>query len=175
MYMADYIFPVLPIKDMINEYDDPTTSYKLATGKKPLVSFLCVLFCPYVLQKDTAQVGTKALNMRHQAEKGFHGILVGIPQHQKGYLVYVPITRKIISSYDVVFDEILSSKLAYTSDAIAMHPAVTYTLRATSPRKKTGGIITFAQFEEVNISTKTCNNAESSDEYNDNSIMTPEE
>ena len=40
--------------------------------------------------------------MRHKAQKGFCGIFVGIPQHQKGYLVYVPITRKILSSYDVV-------------------------------------------------------------------------
>ena len=48
-------------------------------------------------------------------QKGFCSILVGIPQNQKGYLVYVPGTQKIISSYDVVFDEIFSSKLAYTS------------------------------------------------------------
>ena len=43
--------------------------------------------------------------MRHQAQKGFRGIFVGIPEYQKGYLVYVPSTRKIISSYDAVFDE----------------------------------------------------------------------
>ena len=71
----------------------------------PLISNLCVLFCPCVLRKATVHVGTKALNMRHQAKKGFHGIFVGIPQHQKWYLVYIPSTRKIISSYDVVFDE----------------------------------------------------------------------
>ena len=68
-----------------------------------------MLFCPFVVQKATAHVETKALNMCHQAQKGFQGIFVGFPQHQKGYLVYVPSTRKIISSYDVVFDEILSS------------------------------------------------------------------
>ena len=44
--------------------------------------------------------------MGHQAQKGFLGIFVVIPQHQKGYLVYVIVARKIISSYDVVFDEI---------------------------------------------------------------------
>ena len=33
IYTADPIFPVLPIKDMINEDGDPTTPYKLATGK----------------------------------------------------------------------------------------------------------------------------------------------
>ena len=53
--------------------------------------------------------------MRHQSQKGFCGIFVGIPQHQKGYIVYVPSTRKIISPYDGVLDEILSSALAYTS------------------------------------------------------------
>ena len=93
--------------------------------------------------------------MRHQAQKVFRGIFVGIPKHQKGYLVYVPSTRKIISSYDFVFDESSSSALAYTSqpypEAMAMRPAVTYTPCATSSREKTGDIITFTHFEEVNI------------------------
>ena len=44
MYTRDHIFPVLPIKDLINEDGDPTTPYKLATGTKPSVSHLCVLF-----------------------------------------------------------------------------------------------------------------------------------
>ena len=60
----------------------------------------------YVLyKKATAHVGTKSLNMRYQSQNGFCGIIVGIPQHQKGYLVYVPHKRKIISSYNVVFNE----------------------------------------------------------------------
>ena len=74
--------------------------------------------------------------MRHQAQKGFRGIFVGITQHQKGYFVYVPITRKIISSYDVFFDEIFYSVLAYTSrlysEAMAMRTYVTYTPCAMS-------------------------------------------
>ena len=90
-------------------------SHKLATGKKPSLSHLRVLFCPYVLQKSTAHVETKALNMRHQAQKGFRGIFVVIPEHQKVYLVYVPSTIKIILSYDVVFDKSFSIALAYTS------------------------------------------------------------
>ena len=35
MYTIDHIFPVLPIKDLIDENGDPTTPYKLATGTKP--------------------------------------------------------------------------------------------------------------------------------------------
>ena len=115
MYTIDHIFPVLPIKDMIKDNYDMTTAHKITTGTKHSVSHLRVLFCPWVVHKSTAHIETKALNMRHQVQKGFCGILVGIPEHQKGYLLYVPSTRKIISSYDVVFDESLSSALAYTS------------------------------------------------------------
>ena len=107
MYTTDNIFPLLPIKYLINKDGNPTILFKLATGTKPSVSHLCVLFCPYVVRKATAHVDKKVLNMRHQAQKGFHLIFVGILQHQKGYLVYLPSTRKIISSYDVVFDEFI--------------------------------------------------------------------
>ena len=83
MYTTDHIFPVLPIKDLINEDGDPTTPHKLATGKKPSVSHLLVLFCTCVVRKSTAYVDTKTFNMRHQAQKGFRGIFVSISHHQK--------------------------------------------------------------------------------------------
>ena len=51
-----------------------------------------------------------------------------------------------------------------------MSPAVTYTPYNTSLREKSGNIITFAQFEEGNILTKTCKDAKSDD---DDSIMPP--
>ena len=83
--------------------------------------------------------------------------------------MYVPSTRNIIFSYDVVSDESFSSELAYTSktytEAMAMRLALTYTTCATSSRKETGDIITFTQFEEGNILTETLNDAESSDKY----------
>ena len=136
MYMTDHIFPVRPIKDLINEDSETTTPFQLATGAKPLVSHLRVLFCSCVVRKATAHVDKKALNMRHQAQNGFHGIFVGITQHQKEYLVYVPSTRNIISSYYVVFDESFSSALAYTSqpyeEAMAVRQAVSCTACATS-------------------------------------------
>ena len=58
MYTTDHIFPVLPIKDLINEDGDTTRSFKLATVKKPSVSYLCVLFFPCVIWKSTAHVET---------------------------------------------------------------------------------------------------------------------
>ena len=83
MYTTYQIFPVLPIRDLINEYGDPKTPHKLATGTKPSVSHLRVLFCSCVVQKATAHIETNTLNMRHQAQKGFRGVFVGIPEHQK--------------------------------------------------------------------------------------------
>ena len=84
MYATDYIFPILPIKDLINKDVNPTTPFKLSTGTKPSVSHLRVLFCPCVSRKSTAHVNKKALNIPQQARKIFCGIFVGIPQHQKG-------------------------------------------------------------------------------------------
>ena len=101
MYTAEDCVP--PIKYLINKDGDPTTPYKLATGTKPSVSHLCVLFCPHVVRKETVHLGTKALNMRHQAQKCFRSIFVGISQHQKRYIVYVPSSRKITSAYDLSF------------------------------------------------------------------------
>ena len=104
MYTTYKIFPLIQIKYLINEDGNLTTPFKLATGKKPSITNLLVLFCPCVVRTTTAHVEKKTLNMCHQEQKGFHGIFVRIPQYQKGYLVYIPSTRKIISSYDVVFD-----------------------------------------------------------------------
>ena len=110
------------------------------------------------------------VNVSHQSQKEFCSIFVGIPDHQKVYNVYVPSTRKVISSYDVVFDKSFSSALSYTSrpysEAMAMHLEVIYTPYATSSREQTGDVITFTQFEEGNILTKTHNDAETGDESN---------
>ena len=98
MYTTDHIFPFLRTKDLINKYGNPTKPHKLATSTKPSVSHLRLLFCPCVVRKAMAHVDTMMLNMRHQAQKGFYGIFVGIPEHQKGYLVYVTRTIKRASS-----------------------------------------------------------------------------
>ena len=91
--------------------------------------------------------------------------------------MYVPSTRKIISSYDVVFDESFSSVLEYTSrpysEAMAMRPSVTYTTCATSSREQTGNIITFAHFEEGNLLYENRNDEESGNEFDDDSIVPP--
>ena len=87
-FCIDNIFPVLSIKHLLTQYGEPTTPHKLATGYKYSFSNLHVSFCPFVVQKATAQVDTKALNICHHSQKIFRGIFVGIPQYPEGYLIY---------------------------------------------------------------------------------------
>ena len=55
-----------------------------------------------------------------------------------------------------------------------MRPTVTYTPYATSSKEITGDVITFTQFEEGNLITETCNDIESDDESDSESIMMSE-
>ena len=49
---------------------------------------------------------------KSKPKRFFRGISIGIPQHQKEYLIYVLSTWKIVSSHDFVFDKTSSSALA---------------------------------------------------------------
>ena len=79
------------------------TNWKLVQNSKYQTHVF--YFFPFVVQKETAHVDTKSLNVRHQSQNYFWGIFVEIPQHHKGYLIYVPSTHKIVSLHDIVFDK----------------------------------------------------------------------
>ena len=51
IYTTHHIFTVLPIKHLVNQYCEPTKPQKLATGTKPSVSNIRVLFFTGVVQK----------------------------------------------------------------------------------------------------------------------------
>ena len=91
-------------------------------------------------KKGKWNVGTKALSMRNQSQRVFCVIFVGIPQNQKGCLIYIPSTQKTVSSHDVVFDKTFSSALAYTSrpysEALTVQPEVSYIPYAASSHEK---------------------------------------
>ena len=46
LYTTDQIFPVILIKKLVNHDIEPTTTHKLATGKKNSVSNIRVSLCP---------------------------------------------------------------------------------------------------------------------------------
>ena len=64
-YTTDHIFPVLPIKHLVNQDSEPTTPHKLETGTKLSVSNLRVLFCPCGVQKSTVNFDKKTVKMGH--------------------------------------------------------------------------------------------------------------
>ena len=82
--------------------------------------------------------------------------------------MYKRSTRKVILSYDVVFERKKSIAFSYTSrpysEAMEMCPAVMYIPYATSSKEKTGDVITFTQFEEGGLLTEAHNDEESGDE-----------
>ena len=64
MYTIDHIFPVLPIKNLINKDRDLTTPHKLATGTKTSVSHLRVFIffmstCAVALRTTHGQNNTR--------------------------------------------------------------------------------------------------------------------
>ena len=52
-----------------------------------------------------------------------------------------------------------------------MRLSVTYTPYAMSSKEQTGNVITFTKFEEGNILTETCNDAEIGDKSDNESII----
>ena len=67
--------------------------------------------------------------------------------------------------------------LAYTSqpyaEAMAMRPTVSYAPYTKSTGERAGDIITFVQFEEVNLWSETHEDVESGDKPDDDLIMPP--
>ena len=106
IYTSYHIFPLLPIKDLINKDGDPTTPFKLATGTKSSILYMRILFCPCFVRKDTAHVGSKTLIIRNQVQNVFRVILIIVKNNQKRYPVYVPQKRKIKSLYNASFGDI---------------------------------------------------------------------
>ena len=105
MYTTDHIFLVLPIKDLINKDVEPTTPFKHVTGMKSSVSiiFKHVIFSICCTENYCTRCD-KGVKYVSPSTKYFRGIFIGITEHQKEYLVYVPHTRKIKSSDDIFND-----------------------------------------------------------------------
>ena len=59
MYTTDHIFPVLPIKDLMNKGGNPTITFKLATVTKPSVSQLGMLFVHVLYKKLLHTLGQR--------------------------------------------------------------------------------------------------------------------
>ena len=84
IYTTDHVFPVLPIKRLLNQESEPTTPHKLATGSKTPVTNLRALLCTCVVRKSTTHVYTKALNIHHYSQNIFGISLLEFHNIKKG-------------------------------------------------------------------------------------------
>ena len=65
IYRTEHTYFVLTMKHLVNQDGEPTTPDKLATGTKPSISNLRVLFCTCFVSKATSHIDTNAPDMHH--------------------------------------------------------------------------------------------------------------
>ena len=154
-YCARHIYNALPIKGLYTAQGIQSTPYEMAHGKKPRIQHLRTLFCPCVYRKLTAHKDGQIVPMKKSSQKGVRGIFIGFPDHQQGYLIFVPSTRQIVVSGDVTFDETFQSIVSLTSppfhDAMAMKPNTSLSKDSEEIIETTGDIEDLAHITPVPV------------------------
>ncbi len=79
-----------------------------------MVSHFRVFGCPCVAKKLTISVDGKPEDNSKGTQREFRGIHLGFSPTPKGLLLYVPSTRQIVISGDVICDETFASTVAET-------------------------------------------------------------
>jgi len=145
MVYATDIFNVLPVRGMKNEQDCPATPYELFFSKKPSIAGFRVFGCPTVV----CQWVTQHSSQGKQTERGVRGIFLGFNANNKGYMIYSPGSRQIVTSEDVSFDEHFNSAIATTwqqhRDSLALCPVESYIPVVSDTIEHTGNIDDFHQ------------------------------
>ena len=93
MHTAVYLLNRCPTKAL-----DNITPFEAYSGRKPSIAYMRIFgaLCYVHVSKG----------LRHKFEsKSVKGIFVGYATYEKGYRVFHPVTKKLILSRDIVFDE----------------------------------------------------------------------
>lgn len=156
---ATYIFNVLPVRGIRNEEDIPTTPYESFFNSKPCIARFRVFGCPVIVRKWVTQNNPQG----KQTERGTRGIFLGFDSIHKGYLVYCPGSRHIITSEDVTFDESFITAIALSwqqhRDSLALRPVLSTIPLITETIEHTGGPGDFSQVKEGNSITESTETA----------------
>jgi hypothetical protein len=116
-----------------------------------------VFGCPCISKKRTISVDDKPEDNSQGTQRGIRGIHLGFSPTQKGLPVYVPSTRQIVISGDVIHDDTFASTVAETwrpfHDALALRPTASFIPDSYTVLERTGDLL--SQFEEGNA---TANN-----------------
>lgn len=137
---ATHIFNVLPIQGVKDNQDHPATPYELFFHQKPVVARFYVFGCPTVVQKWVTKQSTQG----KQTECGVWGIFIRFDANNKGFMIYCPGSRSIITSEDVTFNELFTSAIATMwqqhKDSLALRPPLTTIPLVTDTMKHTSDV-----------------------------------
>ena len=155
---ACQVFSVIPVKTL-RLHDRITTPYEIFTGQKPNINRFRVLFCPCIMKKYTATkklANGKSISedvKKKYAQRGFRGVFIGFDQKTNGYLAYVPVTRQIVTSKDIIFDESFASTLAEGDrpfkEAMAVRPFFDLPVPWEDITDHTGDITTMSPYRKA--------------------------
>ena len=184
MYTTDHIFLVLPIKDLINKDGEPTTPFKLATGKNLqyhiyacfILSMCCIEIHYTCWEKRFKCASQRATGfLRHLCWNSTASKRVSCVRtsHKEGNIfIWCCFWWKFFQYVGIYITTI------HKSDGYAFSCVIN--IYATSSREQTGDIITLEQFEEgnllsesYNVWSETCDNTEISNKSDYNSTMPP--
>ena len=121
------IINVLPAKGVNDANGTPTCPHNLAFGVRPKIGNFRVFGCPAAIKRytKTSSNGETASPsdivddfqpMATPLQRAVRGIFIGFPEHQAGWLFYLPNplgNHHFIVSFDAVFDEAFESTLAH--------------------------------------------------------------
>jgi hypothetical protein len=121
---AASVFNILPVKNLYDSDGEIASPHELFSGTEPTITQYRVFGCPAVARRWVMTIdGRETI---HCTEKGIRGIFIGFPPNQKGYLIYLPASRTIAVSGDMMFDETFYSAIATTwhrfEDGIVFKP-----------------------------------------------------
>jgi hypothetical protein len=129
-----------------------------------MVSHFRVFGCPCIAKKWTISVDGKPKDNSKGTQKGIRGIHLGFSPMQKGLLLYVPSTRQIVISGDVICHDTFAYTVAGTwrpfHDAVALRPTASFITDSYTVLEHTGDRL--SQFEEGNATTNNSQTATTS-------------
>ena len=154
MYTADHVFPVQPIKDLINEDGELATPFKLTTGTKPSILYLRVIFF-MCFTKNYCTCYENGVKYAPPIAKVFLWYIHCYSTESKSISCLCTTQTEDHIFIKYCFYENFFSLLKYTSqpyaETISMQLDTSYIPYDIFQKENNADIIAFALFEEVNL------------------------
>ncbi len=149
---ATAVFNILPVGGLYDKDGQATSPHELMTGRKAMIADFRVFGCPAVAKKWKCRINGK--DLEKQTQRGIRCVFLGFPANQRGYLLYVPASREIVVSGDVLFDETFASAIATTwkpfHDSLTLRPKGSAIPDPNTLIESTGTVASVPTFDEGN-------------------------